>query len=180
MLKVHTKGQTSHALLTSSHTSRVVSLKPINFVSKRPRSCLFLRLSRPSKTCAALSVPVSLMDSTVNRFDLLGLHGVLSVRPGLAGCRREKSYINIIIRHKLLQRRHDLVSDDLLTTCAAGEICRSLLLHLYDGGRIRIRQALEDIDEDSVRFGDVEADVGNGVRNQRLKDGKNRPGYDRK
>lgn len=180
MHKVHTNGQTSHALLTSSHTSRVVSLKPINFVSKRPRSCLFLRLERPSKTCAALPVPVSLMDSTVNRFDLLGLHGVLSVRPGLAGCRREKSYINVIIRHKLLQRRHDLVSNNLLAACAAGKICRSLLLHLYNGGRIRIRQALEDIDEDSVRFGDVEADIGDRIRNQGLKDGKDRPGDNRK
>lgn len=109
--------------------------------------------------------------------NILGLHritrGTLAVRTlGRGGS--EESDIDILVLHQLLQLRQDIGLDELLTLgralCASGA---TILLQLAKGRGLVVGKFAQDIDNDSVRFGDVEADVGNGVADKLLEDGQN-------
>ena len=70
----------------------------------------------------------------------------------------------------------------MLAPLGAREIRDAFLFHGDDGGVVvvvaGVRQALEDVDEDGVGFGDVEADVGDGVADELGEDGEDGAGED--
>ena len=58
-------------------------------------------------------------------------------------------------------------------------MCRRVLFQRHDRSIWRtFREALEDIDEDCVGFGDVEADIGDLICDESVKDGKDSLGED--
>ena len=112
-----------------------------------------------------------------NRDKLLSLHR--TIRPGLARRRRKETYIHIIILHQLLQRGHNLIADQLLALLRSREGSLVVLFQRDDGSvGGGVGEALEDVDEDGVGFGDVEADVGDLVGDEGGEDGEDGVGED--
>lgn len=102
----------------------------------------------------------------------------LMVGPALGGRSGEESDVDILILAQFLQRGHDLASDELLALGCA--LCRwgwGGGFQLAEG-RAFVRQPLEDVDQDGVGLGDVEADVGDRVLDEAVQDGENGAGED--
>lgn len=107
----------------------------------------------------------------------LSLHS--SIRPRLRGRSSKIPNIHILILHQLLQRRHDLVPNQLLALLRTGKLRRRFLLQRYDSGIWRtLRQPFEDINEHGVGFGDVETDVRDLVGDEGVENGEDLLGED--
>lgn len=88
----------------------------------------------------------------------LRLHRII---PSLRRRLSIEANINIIVLGQLRQIGHDIVADESMTLFTA---FADLALFLERGDGVGgVGQALEDVDEDGVGFGDVEADVGDAV-----------------
>lgn len=99
--------------------------------------------------------------------DLLSLH---RVAPALTRRGGKEPYIDVVVLHQLGERWHDVLLYELLALSAAAEISAAHFLHARER-RGFVRHALEDVDENGVGFGHVEADVGDGVFDELAKDG---------
>jgi hypothetical protein len=106
--------------------------------------------------------------------NILGLHritsGTLAVR-ALGGGGGEESDIDIVVLHQLLELRKDVGLDELLALgralCGGGA---TVLLELAKGRGLVVGKFAQDINDDGVRFGHVEADVGDGIVDELLED----------
>jgi hypothetical protein len=93
------------------------------------------------------------------------LHRLLLVT---ARGRGEVSDINIVIFLQLLQAGHDSLLDEFLALRRRGDSL-SRLLHLDQG--LVLWKTAQGIDENSVRLGNVESNVGDFVGDQSIQDG---------
>lgn len=100
------------------------------------------------------------------------------IGPALGGRRSEESDIDILILAQFLQRGHNLATDELLAFGRAlGRRGWGSGFQLAEG-RIFVGQPLEDVDQDGVGLGDVEADVGDRVLDEAMQNGEDGAGED--
>lgn len=107
--------------------------------------------------------------------DVLSLHDIAGgLRAGaLGGGRGEEAHVDVLVLHELLEGRQDVALDELLALGRAlGGAGAAFLLELCEGSRTVVGDAAEDVNQDGVRLGDVEADVGNGVADELLENGE--------
>lgn len=104
---------------------------------------------------------------------LLRLH---SIRPTLRRRRGEESHIHVSVLLQLLERGHYLSSDNFFALRGAGSGASAAGFLQVHEGRVVVRKAFEDVDQDGVGFGDVEADVGDGVFDELMQDGEDGAG----
>ena len=98
------------------------------------------------------------------------------IGPALGGRGSEESDIDILILAQFLQRGHNLATDELLPLgCALRGWGWGGGFQLAEG-RAFVRQPLEDVDQDGVGLGDVEADVGDRVLDETMQDGEDGAG----
>ena len=125
------------------------------------------------------------LDPGPNTQDILSLHGIalamglsLMVGPALGRRSSEESDIDVLVLAQFLERRHDLATDELLALgCALRGWGWGGGFQLTEG-RAFVRQPLEDVDQDGVGLGDVEADVGDRVLDETVQDGEDGAGED--
>lgn len=113
--------------------------------------------------------------------DVLSLHDIAGdLRAGaLGGGRGEEAHVDVLVLHELLEGRQDVALDQLLALGRAlGRTGAAFLLELRQGSRAVVGDAAEDVNQDSVGLGDVEADVRNGVADELLENGEDGAGED--
>lgn len=124
------------------------------------------------------------MTPSVQHVNILGLHritrGTLAVC-ALGGGGGEESDVDVVVLHQLFELREDVGLDELLALgralCGGGA---TVLLEQAEGRGLVVGKFAQDIDNDGVRFGDIEADVGNRVVDELLEDGEDSTCDDRK
>lgn len=110
--------------------------------------------------------------------DVLSLHRIAGSTLGAgalgrSGC--EEADVDVLVLHELLELRQHVGLDELLALRRAlGAGGAAVLLQLDERRGAVVGDAAQDVDEDGVGLGDVEADVGNGVADELLENGEDR------